>query len=133
MIAVAVDVYNCRCTQGPVMSTAFQLNTFVLFLFFVSKTQAVLLKTLEHGVEGDVKIEGDTIVVENFSYDGNAPAAYFIVGTSGCPSEAGIQLEDKPLREHSGQKLPLELPNNIRAGDLIWGVRCLYVHVMQVT
>ena len=116
------------------MSTAFQLSTFALFLFFVSTTQAVLLKTLEHGVEGDVKIEGDTIVVENFSYDGTAPAAFFYVGTSGCPSGAGTQLGDKPLREHSGQKLKLELPKDIRAGDLTClGVRCLYVRVMQVT
>jgi len=102
------------------MSTAFQLNTFALLLFFVSKTQAVLLKTLEHGVEGDVKIEGDTIVVENFSFDGTAPAAFFYVGTSGCPSGAGIQLGEKPLREHSGQKHPLKLPNDIRAGDVTW-------------
>ena len=115
------------------MSTAFQLSTFALFLFFVSKTQAVLLKTLEHGVEGDVKIEGHTIVVENFSYDGTAPDAFFYVGTSGCPSGAGTRLGDQQLGRHSKQRLELELPNNIRAGDLTWGVRCLYVHVMQVT
>ena len=111
MIAVAVDVYNCRCTQGPVMSTAFQLNTFVLFLFFVSKTQAVLLKTLEHGVEGDVKIEGDTIVVENFSYDGTAPDAFFYVGTGGCPSGSRTRLEDDQLGRHSRQRNPLRGSN----------------------
>ena len=40
----------------------FQLSFFLLF--FVSKTQAALFKTLDHGVEGDVKIESNTIVVE---------------------------------------------------------------------
>ena len=99
------------------MSTAFQLNTFALLLFFVSKTQAVLLKTLEHGVEGDVKIEGQTIVVENFSYDGTAPAAFFYVGTSGCPSGSGTLLGEL-LGKHSRQRIELELPNNIRAGHL---------------
>ena len=99
------------------MSTAFQLNTFALFLFFVSKTQAVLLKTLDHGVEGDVKIEGETIVVENFSYDGTAPAAFFYVGTSGCPSGSGTLLGEL-LGKHSRQRIELELPNNIRAGHL---------------
>ena len=102
------------------MSAGFKLSTFALFLFFVSKTQAVLIKTLDHGVEGDVKIEGHTIVVENFSYDGTAPAAFFYVGTSGCPSGSGTRLGDEPLGRHNRQRVKLELPNNIRAGDLTW-------------
>ena len=80
-----------------------------------------MIKTLDHGVEGDVKIEGHTIVVENFSYDGDAPAAFFFVGTSGCPSGAGTQLGDEPLGRHSRTlEWTLELPNNIRAGDPTW-------------
>ena len=98
------------------------------------RPQASLLKTLGHGVEGEVKVEGDKIVVENFSYDGTAPDAFFYVGTSGCPSGAGTRLGDEELGGYSRQRIELELPNNIRAGDLTClGVRCLYVRVMQVT
>ena len=83
------------------------------------RPQASLLKTLGHGVEGEVKVEGDKIVVENFSYDGTAPDAFFYVGTSGCPSGAGTRLGgDKPLGRHNRQRVELELPNNIRAGEL---------------
>ena len=83
------------------------------------RPKASLLKTLGHGVEGEVKVEGDKIVVENFSYDGTAPDAFFYVGTSGCPSGAGTRLGgDKPLGRHSRQRVELELPNNIRAGEL---------------
>ena len=83
------------------------------------RPQASLLKKTKYGVEGEVKVEGDKIVVENFSYDGTAPDAFFYVGTSGCPSGAGTRLGgDKPLGRHSRQRVELELPNNIRAGDL---------------
>ena len=55
------------------------LGYFALFLFVVSNTQAHLFETLDHSVEGEVKIEGHTIVVENFSYNGTAPDAFFYV------------------------------------------------------
>ena len=113
------------------MSAPFQLY-FAILLFFVSNTQAALFKTLAHGVEGEVKVEGHTIVVENFSYDGTAPDAFFYVGTSGCPSGAGTRLGDEQLGEHSGQRIELELPNNIRAGEMTW-VPIVHVRVMQVT
>ena len=47
------------------MLADFQVN-FVLLLFFASSTKAALFKTLDHGVKGNVKVEGHTIVVENF-------------------------------------------------------------------
>ena len=79
--------------------------------------ETFFFKTLHHGVEGEVRIEGDKIVVENFSYDGAAPDAFFWVGTSGCPSASGTRLGEL-LGKHSRQRIELELPNNIRAGDL---------------
>ena len=79
--------------------------------------ETFFFKTLHHGVEGEVRIEGDKIVVENFSYDGTAPDAFFYVGTSGCPSGSGTLLGEL-LGKHSRQRIELELPNNIRAGDL---------------
>ena len=79
--------------------------------------ETFFFKTLHHGVEGEVRIEGDKIVVENFSYDGTAPDAFFYVGTSGCPSGSGTLLGEL-LGKHSRQRVELELPKNIRAGDL---------------
>ena len=105
------------------MSAPFQIY-FAILLFFVSNTQAAFFKTLAHGVEGEVKVEGHTIVVENFSYDGTAPDAFFYVGTSGCPSGAGTRLGDEQLGEYSGQRIELELPNNIRAGDMTLSPHC---------
>ena len=93
---------------------------FALSLFLVSNTQAALFKNLRYGVEGEVKIEGHTIVVENFSYDRTWPDTFFYVGTSGCPSGAGTRLGDKQLGRHSKKRIELELPCNIRAGDLTW-------------
>ena len=79
--------------------------------------ETFFFKTLHHGVEGEVRIEGDKIVVEDFSYDGTAPDAFFYVVTSGCPSGSGTLLGEL-LGKHSRQRIELELPNNIRAGDL---------------
>ena len=87
----------------PVMS----LGYFALFLFVVSNTQAALFETLDHSVEGEVKIEGHTIVVENIRYDGTAPDAFFYVGTSGCPSGSRTRLEDDQLGRHSRQRNPV--------------------------
>ena len=102
------------------MLADFQLN-FAVFLFLVTGTQAALFKTLDHGVKGIVKVEGHTIVVENFSYDGTAPDAFFYVGTSGsCPSGAGTRLGVEQLGGHRRQRIELDLPNNIRAGDVTW-------------
>ena len=99
------------------MLADFQLN-FALFLFFASSTKAALFKALDHGVKGNVKVEGHTIVVENFSYDGTAPDAFFYVGTSGsCPSGTGTRLGVEQLGGHSRQRIELDLPNNSRAGD----------------
>ena len=93
--------------------------TFVPFLFFVSNTQAASFKTLIHGVEGDVKFEGNSLVVDNFSYDGEAPDAFFYVGTQGCPSGLGTLLGEL-LGAQSRQRVKLDLPDNIRAGDVTW-------------
>ena len=92
---------------------------FALSLFLVSNTQAALFKTLSYGVEGEVKIEGHTIVVENFSYDRTWPDAFIYVGTSGCPSGAGTRIGDKQLERHNNQqRMELVLPNSVRAGEV---------------
>ena len=50
---------------------------------------AALTKTIEHDIQGDFKVEGHTIVINDFSYDVVGLDAFFYVGTStstGCPS-----------------------------------------------
>ena len=48
---------------------------------------AALIKTIEHDIQGDFKVEGHTIVINDFSYDLVGLDAFFYVGTStGCPS-----------------------------------------------
>jgi len=54
-------------------------------------------------VKGDVKVVGEKVIVENFSYNNGAPDAFFYIGTSGCPSGSGTLLQypagaaDRPL------------------------------------
>ena len=60
---------------------------------------AALTKTIEHDIQGDFKVEGHTIVINDFSYDGVGLDAFFYVGTStGCPSGEGTRLGE--LEEH---------------------------------
>jgi len=90
------------------------------------KTQAIMLKTLEYNVKGDVTIEGQKIIVDNFSYIGTAPDAFFYVGTSGCPSGKGTLIQypsgdgDRPLGAYSGQRVELDLPTSISADEVAW-------------
>ena len=70
---------------------------------------AALIKTIEHDIQGDFKVEGHTIVISLFSYDGVGLDATFYVGTStstGCPSGQGTQLggtrQAGPARQHQG-------------------------------
>lgn len=105
---------------------------FALLLFVLAtssiKAQAVIpLKTLEYNVKGDVSIVGQKIIIDNFSYTGKAPDAFFYVGTTGCPSEAGKLIQypagqnDRPLGAYSGQRVELDLDGSgIKAEEVAW-------------
>ena len=48
------------------------------------------IRTLQHKVAGTVYImDENTLKIENFSYDGTGPDAFFYVGESGSPSGTG--------------------------------------------
>ena len=84
---------------------------------------AALTKTIEHDIQGDFKVEGHTIVISLFSYDGVGLDATFYVGTgtsTGCPSGQGTRLGDQLLKEHAKQRVELDLPANIKAAEVIW-------------
>jgi hypothetical protein len=73
------------------------------------------LSTLAHGVSGTVTIvDTDTLVVEDFNYDGGGPAVYFYLGTENTQAAfiAGIPIG--PLQTgsvYSNDELVLHLPN----------------------
>jgi len=85
-----------------------------------------MLKTLEYNVKGDVSIEGQKVIVDNFSYTGKAPDAFFYVGTSGCPSGQGTLIQypagdgDRPLGAYSGQRVELDLPASVKGEEVAW-------------
>jgi len=111
------------------MVAGFHILSALLLLVLASsnhKAQAVMLKTMKYNVKGDVTIEGGKIIVDNFSYTGEAPDAFFYVGTSGCPSGAGTLIQypagdgDRQLGPYSGQRVELDLPASINGDEVTW-------------
>merc|ERR1712055_314768 len=128
---------GCSCSFGlnslgsSTMAAGFHTLLTLSLLFLASSNHkaraiSVMLKTLEYNVKGEVTIEGQKIIVDNFSYTGAAPDAFFYVGTSGCPSEKGTLIQypagdaDRPLGAYSGQRVELDLPTSISADEVAW-------------
>ncbi|KAL4704033.1 hypothetical protein ACJJTC_015189 [Scirpophaga incertulas] len=70
-----------------------------------------------HGVSSDavVVVDAQTLLVPNFSYDGEAPDAKFWVGRGETPSPQGIRIPDEngkeaPLRKYDKKTIVLTLP-----------------------
>ena len=82
---------------------------------------AALTKTIEHDIQGDFKVEGHTIVINDFSYDGVGLDAFFYVGTStGCPSGEGTRLgELEETSSHSEGESHRERGKNSPTGQWI--------------
>ncbi|XP_073963619.1 DM13 and DOMON_DOH domain-containing protein skeletor isoform X3 [Choristoneura fumiferana] len=85
------------------------------------------LSQLQHGVRGRAfAVDARTIFLQDFHYDGEGPAAYFYVGTSGAPSAAGAtRLRDErggssPLRKYRGEGVALALPDALTLRDVRW-------------
>ncbi|XP_063851626.1 protein Skeletor, isoforms B/C-like [Scylla paramamosain] len=75
------------------------------------------LSTLEHKVSGDVYcVNNITIYIENFTYDGEAPDAFFFAGNRDeTPSNRGFIIPDERSRKevlgpYSGRNLVLKFP-----------------------
>ncbi|KAJ8715832.1 hypothetical protein PYW07_010314 [Mythimna separata] len=87
------------------------------------------LASLQHGVRGRVfAVDSRTLYLQDFHYDGEGPAAYFYVGTSGSPSSSAAgatRLRDErggvgPLRRYAGEGLTLSLPDGKTLKDYRW-------------
>ncbi|KAH9632938.1 hypothetical protein HF086_002760 [Spodoptera exigua] len=87
------------------------------------------LSQLQHGVRGRVfAVDSRTLYVKDLHYDGEGPAAYFYVGTSGSPSAGvagAVRLRDErggagPLRRYHGDSITLSLPDGKTLRDYRW-------------
>ena len=116
----------------------FKILCFTLKLGSNDKTLVKVgsLASYAKGVSGDVykKEAKNMLVVNNFKYDGSAPDAFFIVGTSAKPSSDGTilpypfdgtfyQYNDKSapkLVKADGKQVVLTLPSNLKISDVKW-------------
>ncbi|XP_075986894.1 DM13 and DOMON_DOH domain-containing protein skeletor isoform X2 [Anticarsia gemmatalis] len=78
-----------------------------------------------HAVSSDpiVVVDAQTILVPNFSYDGEAPDAKFWVGRGDKPSPQGIRIPDEngkeaPLRRYDKKTIVLTLPGELTVFDI---------------
>ncbi|XP_037092885.1 protein Skeletor, isoforms B/C-like [Pollicipes pollicipes] len=84
------------------------------------------LKSLEHGVRGDVyAVDSRTLHIRNFNYDGQGPDAFFYVGSGSRPSNAGYKVPDengstKPLGAYKNKHVTLTLPNGVTMDKVQW-------------
>ncbi|XP_055849436.1 protein Skeletor, isoforms B/C isoform X2 [Episyrphus balteatus] len=85
-----------------------------------------------HGVRSDniVIVDAQTLLIPNFSYDGEAPDAKFWVGRGPKPSPQGLRIPDEngkenPLRRYDRKTIVLTLPADLTIFDIgHFGVWC---------
>ncbi|KPU79198.1 uncharacterized protein Dana_GF17471, isoform B [Drosophila ananassae] len=85
-----------------------------------------------HGVASDniVIVDAQTLLVPNFSYDGEAPDAKFWVGRGQRPTPEGLRIPDEngkenPLRRYERKTIVLTLPEDLTIFDIgHFGVWC---------
>lgn len=85
-----------------------------------------------HGVKSDniVIVDAQTLLVPNFSYDGEAPDAKFWVGQGERPTPNGLRIPDEngkenPLRRYDHKTIVLTLPDDLTIFDIgHFGVWC---------
>ncbi|XP_053947479.1 protein Skeletor, isoforms D/E isoform X1 [Anastrepha ludens] len=85
-----------------------------------------------HAVSSDniVIVDAQTLLIPNFSYDGEAPDAKFWVGRGQRPSPQGLRIPDEngkeiPLRRYDRKTIVLTLPDDLTIFDIgHFGVWC---------
>ncbi|KAH9405980.1 hypothetical protein TYRP_014277 [Tyrophagus putrescentiae] len=119
MIEKTLVLLAVACT----LSTAQQAPTSEVFLG--------TMFPLSHGVGGSVyAIDDQTIRVRNLNYDGQAPDAYFWVGSTARPDANGTPLADEkgstsPLKGYRNANVVLHLPAGITVRQIKhFGIWC---------
>ncbi|XP_050318920.1 protein Skeletor, isoforms B/C isoform X1 [Bactrocera neohumeralis] len=105
-----------------------RINILVSASFPYYGTKIGALTRLHHGVSGDVyAVDSRTLFIKNFNYDGEAPAAYFYVGSTAKPSNDGAQrLRDERggvtalNRRYRNKDITLPLPDGKTLRDFKW-------------
>ncbi|KAJ8972481.1 hypothetical protein NQ317_006021 [Molorchus minor] len=74
------------------------------------------LSELNHGVSGEVyAVDGRTLHIKDFTYDGQGPAAYFYASTKNAADKNGFRLRDENgngqvIRRYRKEGITLTLP-----------------------
>ncbi|XP_046383111.1 protein Skeletor, isoforms B/C [Ischnura elegans] len=84
------------------------------------------LNTLHHSVSGDVyAVDSRTLHIRDFTYDGEAPDAFFYAGTSKVPSGSGFRIRDEKgtlnvLGKYNKKHVTLTLPEGKTLSNIRW-------------
>ncbi|XP_043268962.1 protein Skeletor, isoforms B/C isoform X2 [Venturia canescens] len=84
------------------------------------------LSELHHGVSGEVyAVDGRTLYVKDFTYDGEGPTAYFYAGSSKNPNANGFRVRDERgttdvLRKYRKKGITLTLPEGKTLNNIKW-------------
>jgi hypothetical protein len=87
------------------------------------------LSELHHGVSGEVyAVDGRTLYLKDFTYDGQGPAAYFYASTSRNANSAGFRLRDENgsgevIKRYRKEGVTLTLPE----GKTLNNIKIFYV------
>jgi len=84
------------------------------------------LNSYHHQVSGDVyAVDADTILLQNFVYDGNGKDTFFWAGSSNRPGSKGFIVPDKSgrtnvLDRYLDEEFTIKLPSQKKITDLKW-------------
>ncbi|XP_023313079.1 protein Skeletor, isoforms B/C-like, partial [Anoplophora glabripennis] len=115
---------------GPIVA-------FVIALCFIGKADSAQylgkflgkLSELHHGVSGEVyAVDGRTLHIKDFTYDGQGPGAYFYASTHKVADKNGFRLRDENgkgevIRRYRKEGITITLPE----GKNLNNVKIFYV------
>ncbi|KAK2575378.1 hypothetical protein KPH14_001043 [Odynerus spinipes] len=84
------------------------------------------LSELHHGVSGEVyAVDGRTLFIKDFTYDGEGPAAFFYAGSSKSPNSNGFKVRDERgttsvLKRYRKKDITLTLPDGKTLNSIKW-------------
>ena len=95
-------------------------------------------KNLQHGIGGTIyKVDDNTLLIKEFTYDGKGPDAFFWAGTTGKPSASGGTIIPYPYenkfydytdknapilqgRFNGNKDIELKTPPTLKTTDIVW-------------
>ncbi|XP_047371594.1 protein Skeletor, isoforms B/C isoform X1 [Vespa velutina] len=125
-------------TRSPTTSPSDRRSTIglVLAIFFIFLAQLCdgayygkligKLSELHHGVSGEVyAVDGRTLFIKDFTYDGEGPAAFFYAGNTKSPNSNGFRVRDERgtasvLKRYRRKDITLTLPDGKTLNSIKW-------------